>query len=155
MSGWALAWRLARREMRGGIRGFRIFLACLMLGVAAIGAVGSLAAGVSAGLAADARQLLGGDVDLTLTERAAKPDELAALAARGTVSAVMNLRAMARTDGARTLVELKAVDAAYPLVGTVGLAEGTAALSDALAERDGAWGAVVEPSLLVRLGVQL
>src|SRR5579863_9788299 len=89
VSTWALALRLARREMRGGIRGFRIFLACLMLGVAAIGAVGSLAAGVSAGLDADARQLLGGDVDLTLTERAAKPDEFAALAARGTVSAVM------------------------------------------------------------------
>ncbi|MBV8535933.1 MAG: ABC transporter permease, partial [Alphaproteobacteria bacterium] len=155
---WGLALRLARREMRGGIIGFRIFVACLMLGVAAIGAVGSLAAGVQAGLAADARQLLGGDVDLTLTERAATPDELTALAARGTVSAVMNLRAMARTDAARTLVELKAVDGAYPLVGSVGLAgDGTAApgVANALAERDGAWGATVERSLLVRLGVKL
>ena len=158
MSGWALALRLARREMRGGIKGFRIFVACLMLGVAAIGAVGSLAAGVQAGLAADARQLLGGDVDLTLTERAAKPDELTALAARGTVSAVMNLRAMARTDNARTLVELKAVDAAYPLVGTVGIAgdgAGPPDIATALAKRAGAWGAVVERSLLVRLDVKL
>ena len=158
MSGWALALRLARREMRGGIRGFRIFVACLMLGVAAIGAVGSLAAGVRSGLDTDARQLLGGDVGLTLTERAARPDELAALAARGAVSAVENLRAMARTDTARTLVELKAVDGAYPLVGAVGLAgEGSTApdLKSALAERGGAWGAVVERALLVRLGVKL
>jgi putative ABC transport system permease protein len=158
MRSWTLAWPLARREMRGGIKGFRIFVACLMLGVAAIGAVGSLAAGVQAGLAADARQLLGGDIDLTLTERAATADELAALVARGGMSAVMNLRAMARTDNARTLVELKAVDGAYPLVGSVGLAEdgGSAAdLANALAERDGFWGAVVERSLLVRLGVKL
>jgi putative ABC transport system permease protein len=155
MRNWPLALRLARREMRGGIRGFRIFLACLTLGVAAIGAVGSLGAGVAAGLDADARQLLGGDVDLTLTERAAKPDELAALAAHGTVSAAMNLRAMARTEGTRTLVELKAVDQAYPLIGSVGLADGTTTLADALAQRDGAWGAVVERSLLVRLGVKL
>ena len=32
---WRLAARLARRELRGGIHGFRIFLACLALGVAA------------------------------------------------------------------------------------------------------------------------
>ena len=31
-----LAWRLARRELRGGVAGFRVFLACLTLGVAAI-----------------------------------------------------------------------------------------------------------------------
>ena len=30
-----IAWRIARRELRGGIRGFRVFLACLALGVAA------------------------------------------------------------------------------------------------------------------------
>lgn len=160
MSGWALALRLARREMRGGTKGFRIFLLCLMLGVAAIGGVGSLAAGVRSGLDGDARQLLGGDVDLTLTERPATPEELAALAARGRVSAVAEMRAMARTDDQRTLVELKAVDGAYPLVGTVGLA-GSSDLNDApglqsaLAQRDGVWGAVVERSLLVRLGVKL
>ena len=35
-----MVWRLAMRELRGGLRGFRIFLACLVLGVAAIAAVG-------------------------------------------------------------------------------------------------------------------
>ena len=35
-----IAWRIAQRELRGGLKGFRIFLACLALGVAAIAAVG-------------------------------------------------------------------------------------------------------------------
>ena len=65
-----LAWRLARRELRGGLRGFRIFLACLALGVAAIAGVGSLSPAVEAGLRADARALLGGDVELRLVHRA-------------------------------------------------------------------------------------
>ena len=42
---WSLAWRLARRELRSGVRGFRVFLACLTVGVAAIAAVGSTSSG--------------------------------------------------------------------------------------------------------------
>ena len=38
-SGWGLAWRLARREIRGSVARFRVFLGALMLGVAAIGTV--------------------------------------------------------------------------------------------------------------------
>jgi putative ABC transport system permease protein len=156
VTGWALAWRLARRELRGGIKGFRIFLACLMLGVAAIAGVGSLAVGVSAGLDADARQLLGGDLDFTLTQRAATPDERAALAGGGAVSMIAEMRAMARTDDARTLVELKAVDSAYPLLGAVTLSAGAPHdVQSALARQDGEWGAVVEPATLIRLGLKL
>ncbi|WP_139323411.1 hypothetical protein, partial [Roseomonas sp. TAS13] len=58
----ALAWRLARRELRGGVKGLRIVLACLALGVAAIAAVGTLRAAVETGLAADGARLLGGDL---------------------------------------------------------------------------------------------
>ncbi|HEY0524312.1 MAG TPA: hypothetical protein VGD08_13050, partial [Stellaceae bacterium] len=61
-----LAWRLAGRELRGGLRGFRIFLACIVVGVATIAGVGSIAASIVAGLKADARVLLGGDVELRL-----------------------------------------------------------------------------------------
>src|SRR4051812_30163449 len=103
MSRWQLALRLARRELRGGIRGFRIFLACLMLGVAAIAAVGSLADGIRASLDANARQLLGGDVELSFSQRATTPEEFAALAAAGSVSTVAEMRSMARTDNERVL----------------------------------------------------
>src|SRR5258705_1751712 len=74
-----LAFRLARREMRGGLRGFGIFLACLALGVAAIAGVGSLSAAVDAGLKGDARVVLGGDVEFHLINRAASDAQLAAL----------------------------------------------------------------------------
>src|ERR1700730_16572729 len=79
-----LAFRLARREMRGGLRGFGIFLACLTLGVAAIAGVASLAAAVYAGLKGDARIVLGGDVEFNLVTRPASAGQRAALAGGGT-----------------------------------------------------------------------
>src|SRR5690348_12641086 len=101
-----LAWRLARRELRGGLRGFRIFLACLALGVAVIAGVGSLSAAVSAGLRADARAMLGGDVELHLVHRTATPEQRAYLGKDADVSEVAQMRAMARTETGdeRTLI---------------------------------------------------
>jgi len=118
--------RLAHRELRGGVRGFRVFLACVVLGVGAIAAIGSLGAAVQAGIAADATSLLGGDVSARLALRPASADERRFLAAAGTLSEVTKLRAMARSgDGARhSLIELQAVGAAYPLYGAVALRPG-------------------------------
>ena len=48
--------RLARRELRGGLKGCVVFLACLVLGVAAIAGVGVINAGVLEGLERDARR---------------------------------------------------------------------------------------------------
>jgi putative ABC transport system permease protein len=152
MAGLRLAWRLARRELRGGLRGFRVFLACLALGVAVIAGVGSLSAAVRAGLSADARAMLGGDVELHLVHRAATPEQRRYLDGAGRVSEIVQLRAMARTvdGGARSLIELKAVDGAYPLYGEVGL-DPPRPLDQVLAAEDGHWGAVVAPGLLTRL----
>ncbi|MGH7036073.1 MAG: ABC transporter permease, partial [Stellaceae bacterium] len=156
MTRLALAARLARRELRGNLKGFAVFLACLALGVAVIAAVGSLSAAVNAGLKTDARALLGGDVDLQLAQRAASPEERRFLAAAGRVSEIARLRAMAvrPDDQARSLIELKAVDGAYPLYGTIDLAP-QEPLSTALGEENGVWGAVIAPSLLDRLKLQL
>ena len=150
----ALAARLALRELRGGLRGFRIFLACLTLGVAAIAAVQSVAKGVVDGLRADGRAILGGDVALRLIYYPASDAQQAHLAAAGAVSTATEMRAMARrTDGARsTLVELKGVDSAYPLYGALVLDENVDAAT-ALARIDGVWGAVAEPMVLDRLGL--
>jgi putative ABC transport system permease protein len=151
-----LAWRLARRELRGGLKGFRVFLGCLALGVAVIAAVGSLAAAVDRGLDEDARALLGGDIELHLVHRPASGAERGFLAARGALSEVAEMRAMARTEDGdrRSLIQLKAVDQAYPLYGAMALApaEGLAA---ALAQRDGRWGVVVAPGLLQRLHIKV
>src|SRR5258708_14550087 len=91
-----LAIRLMRRELRGGLRGFRIFLACLTLGVAVIAGVGSLAAGVRAGLEGDARAMLGGDVQLDLVMRPAREVDQRYLAQSGTLAAGIGMRPRGR-----------------------------------------------------------
>ncbi len=158
--GWPLALRLARRELRGGLAGFRIFLACLTLGVAAIAGVGSVSESLLTGLQRDGRILLGGDMDLRLTHVEATAEQMAFLKANATVSRVAEMRAMARgqAEGARRrLVELRAVDGLYPLFGAVETTltgDGSGELAGALALRDGHWGAVIDRSLLRRLEVE-
>jgi putative ABC transport system permease protein len=148
--------RLARRELRGGIRGLRVFLACLVLGVTAIAGIGSLAASVVAGIKADARDLLGGDAEARLAYRPVDAAERAFLAQSGRLSEIATMRAMARTQGGdrRSLIELKAVDSAYPLYGAVTLAPAQT-LGAALDRRGGNFGAAVDPAILDRLGLAL
>lgn len=149
-----LAARLARRELRTGLRGFGVFLACMALGVAAVAGVKSLSAAYAAGVAEDAAALLGGDIEASLSLRPAAPDERAALTALGPTSHLVSMQAMVRsreTPGKRTLATLRAADAAYPLYGTVVLSP-PMPLAEALAGRDGLPGAVAAPELLARLG---
>lgn len=144
-----LSLRLARRELRGGLQGFRIFLLCLALGVAAIAGVGSLSAALVAGMNADAQRLLGGDIELRLTHREAPAAAVARLERTATVARSIEMRAMARADtDKRSLVELKGVDGLYPLFGGLQLSVDRP-LPDLLADR----GAVADPSLLRRLGI--
>jgi putative ABC transport system permease protein len=147
----SLALRYALRELRSGLRGFYVFIACIALGVMAIAGVGSVAASLGEGLAHEGRTLLGGDAAFSLIQREAKPDEVAFLRARGEVSVATTLRAMARTsDGRLALVELKAVDSAYPMLGELTL-DPHMPVTDLLAEQDGAFGAAVDSTLLARL----
>jgi putative ABC transport system permease protein len=147
----SLPLRLALRELRGGLRGFYVFIACTMLGVMAIAGVGAFSAGLGEGLAREGRTILGGDVSFILSQREANAAERAFLDAQGQLSVAATMRAMARTADTRTaLVEIKAVDAAYPLTGAVRL-DPSRALVDALAARDGVYGAAADPALLARL----
>ena len=133
------------------MRGFRVFLACLVLGVATTAAVGSLGEALKAGLARDARMILGGDVELVQFSRPLTQAVTDYLETNTTaLSHVVTMRSMAHLEdgSSRSLVELKAVDGAYPLVDRVRL-EGGMALADALA----GGGAVAEKGLLDRLGL--
>jgi putative ABC transport system permease protein len=151
----SLALRYALRELRGGLRGFYVFIACIALGVMAIAGVGSVAASLSEGLTREGRTLLGGDVAFSLIQREAKPDEIAFLRARGEVSVAATLRVMARSvDGRLALVELKAVDGNYPMLGELTL-DPKMAMQDLLAMRDGAFGAATDSTLLARLDLNL
>jgi putative ABC transport system permease protein len=135
----------------------------LALGVFAIAAAGSTQQAVREGLRNDGQVLLGGDLELRLTYRTLESDQQAALEDHGTVTHGQELRAMARrgsgTELRQSLVELKTVDGAYPLFGSIALSDPqgqpiTLAQSLSLGP-DGLWGVVVERSLLSRLGVAL
>ena len=150
---WHLAARLARRELRGGIAGFRIFLACLALGVAAIAGVGQVRSAIEQGLADQGAVLLGGDAQMEFTYRAADEAERAfmqRIALR--VSEVVEFRSMLVAGEERGLTQVQAVDDLYPLTGAVELAP-PMPLAQALAPKDGRPGAVVDPVLLDRLGL--
>lgn len=141
---------LALRDLRGHLGGFWVFLTCLALGVAAIVGVGTIADAVRSGLDSEGRVLLGGDVAVSRMHVRTKDEERAWLARLGDVSEIASLRAMARTASTKSaLVEIKAVDAAYPLTGALTTTSG----ADARALlRDGR-GALIDPLLAERLGL--
>ncbi len=149
---------LMRCEMRTGLHGFRVFVACLALGVAAIAGVGSIGASVTAGLEANSQTLLGGDMDLRLLHRDFSAEQQEWLQTESVVtSQIVKMRAMARpadNRDKRHLIELKAVDAAYPLFGRF-VSSATVPLKELLRQRDGTWGAITDTDLLKRLGVAL
>ncbi|BBD08740.1 uncharacterized protein DFE_2014 [Desulfovibrio ferrophilus] len=154
-AGLRLALRLARRELRGGVRGFGVFLTCLALGVATVTAVGVFSAAVDDGLTRDARRLLGGDVQFTRTHVQPGADVIDLVSARGRVSHFARMRTMVRpaTGDVPVLSSLKAVDRAYPLYGEMVLESGRS-LHQALAGQDGLPGAVAERELLLRLNLR-
>lgn len=150
----SLAFRLALRELRGGIRGFYIFLACIALGTGAIAAVNSVSQSITDTIASQGQELLAGDVRFELNNREATPQEIGFLEGLGTVSVSTGLRSMARKpDGSdQALVEVKAVDEAYPLYGKF-VAEPDYPLAALLSSQSGTYGAVAAPLLLDRLGL--
>jgi putative ABC transport system permease protein len=151
-----LALRLALRELRGGLSGFYVFVACIALGVAAIAGVNSLSRALTQGISAEGRVILGGDIAFELQHREATADELAYFRSRGRVGVVADMRAMVRTadEESQTLVELRGVDDAYPHGGTLRLEDGSTDGQRLLTERDGVYGALVAPGLLDRLHLQ-
>jgi len=151
----AIAWKIARRELRGGLRGFRVLVACLALGVAAIAAVTSVRESISAGLDREGAALLGGDAELEFTYRFASDAERAWLEDNSlALSEIADFRSMITHGDERALTQVKSVDAAYPLIGSVVLSPDMP-LSAALKGRDGVAGAVLDPMLIERLGLSL
>lgn len=155
---WALSLRFALREMRSGLRGFAVFVACIALGVAAIAGVGSVSRSLVSGITTQGRVILGGDIALSLIHREATPEELAVLEKHGKVSRIATLRAMANAgEAGAVLVEVKAVDESYPEVGQAELDPAGTDLQADLARRQGAGpvhGAVADPVLFDRLDLK-
>ncbi len=140
----------ALRNLRSGLQGFWILLTCLTLGVSAIAIIGSLAASIDRGLAEQGQPLLGGDLEFSMIQHELDADQKAYVQALGTVSEVTTLRAMANANGKATLVEIKAVDQAYPLYGSL-LIDGETASAQV---PDDSQSVLVDPLLLGRLGIK-
>ena len=153
---WRLALRFALREMRGGLSGFYIFIACIALGTAAIAGVNSLSRSITTSIAAEGQTLLAGDVRFEINNRPVDAGERAYIGKLGKVAESARLSSMARLpDGSdQSLLGLKAVDANYPLYGRL---KTTPALGyDALyGERDGVYGAAAAPLLMQRLSLKV
>src|SRR4051794_11850490 len=149
-----LALTLARRELRGGVRGLWIVLLCLALGVGVIAAVGTLRSAVNAGLAADGRALLGGDLEIDGGAQPLPASLTGWLHARGaTTSEVTQMRSMlVAPSGGRQLTGLKAVDPRWPLVGAATL-QPPQPLAEALRQQNGQYGLLAERIILDRLGL--
>lgn len=141
-----LALRIALRELRGGVRDFRLFLGCLVIGVAVIAGITSLSDHIDAGIRNESRTLLGGDVEIRMVNVRATEEQLAFLKGYGRVAMTTRQRAMAIAGDNTALVEIKGVDAQYPMLGEAVLASGLP-LHNVLASGS----IVVEDALLLRL----
>ena len=147
----SIAWRLALRDLRRGGRGLMLLVLCLFLGTAALAGIGSLSASMLAALDAQGRTMLGGDLEMQVSQRRATAEELAAFAAVGPVAETVSMRAMADAEHGPgpVLVDLRGVDRAWPLVGRFRLAPGAAA------DRPHGLQVAVAPALADRLGVRV
>ena len=145
------------RELRGGIRGFRVFVACLSLGVASVAAIGNVRSSIETGLVNEGAAILGGDARAEFSYRRASEEEMAWMRANSLqVSEIIDFRSMATVsrngERIRSLTQVKAVDHVYPLYGEIVL-EPPVSLAEALTGSGEAPGAVMQPSLAERLGI--
>lgn len=151
LSGWM---RIAVLDLRGDVRRFIILLACLALGVGAIAAVSSVGAALQAAVERDARVILGGDIEVRHRGSDLPEEQRSAVEALGETARVVDLNARASANDASVLLGLRAVSENYPLVGAVTIdPETVQPLGELLAPIDGVPGAVVDPSVLNRLGL--
>lgn len=145
----ATAWRIARRDLNARFRGLRLLLVCIFLGTAALAAIGTLTAAIENELAASGQELLGGDLEVEVWQRDLRPEERAALEGYGTISSGYRLQAMASTADAAAPIELKAVDAKWPMFGALRLTDGRSVGAP------GGTDAWIAQTALERLGIKI
>ncbi len=124
-----------------------MIILCVALGTASLAAIGLMSSAILEGVRGAARLSIGGDVSLRLFHAPPTPAHVAAFAAAGRASLTAELRPLAHHRGSSALVELKAVDEAYPLYGALEI-EPPIDPAHALARRDGIWGAIAAEPLL-------
>ncbi|MFO7285723.1 MAG: FtsX-like permease family protein [Gammaproteobacteria bacterium] len=146
---------LAFRESRFARRRLFLFLSAISLGVAALVAVQGFASTMKREMSAQARAMLGADVQLQSRDPfGPRTTEVLESLARGgiDVARVTSFASMARhaENGATRLVQVRAAEPGFPFYGTIETSPAGqwASLQD---DRN----AVVEPALVVALGAEI
>lgn len=153
---FALGWRQLLRDWRAGE--LRLLLVAVALAVAALTSVSFFSDRLQAGLQRDASQLLGGDVVVVSDNRtpAAFSDKAQALGLQGVTT--VTFPTMARADdadgGESRLVGLKAVQAGYPLRGSLRTAAAAGQPDSATRDLPAPGEVWVDPSLLEALALK-
>ncbi|HHG89916.1 MAG TPA: FtsX-like permease family protein, partial [Devosia sp.] len=154
LGGWM---RVGLSDLRGDMRRFGILIACLALGTGVIAAVGSVGAGFVQAVERDATTMMGGDLGAALSERAANAEELDFLQSLGEITHVVDTTARGVAGENTVFLDLLAVDENYPLRGEVKSPQLLPGQKPdvLLVETNGIYGAIVDPVLLDRLGLDL
>ncbi|MCW1402549.1 FtsX-like permease family protein [Novosphingobium sp. MW5] len=118
------AWRIARRDLSARFKGLRLLLVCLFLGVGAPAAIGTLTRAIERELETRGQAILGGDVQVAVWQRGLSDAEQTALGKLGKVTSGTRTQAMVSYGEAVAPVELKAIDANWPLYGRLTLKDG-------------------------------
>ncbi len=126
---WAMAWRIARRDLSARFRGLRLLLVCLFLSVGALAAIGTLTGAIERELASRGSAILGGDLEVAVWQRVPDAREMAEMEKLGTLSSGTRMQAMATAvgaaaGGATVPIELKAVASNWPLLSRLKLKDG-------------------------------
>ena len=144
-------------DLRGSVRKFLVLIACMTLGVAAIGTIATLRVSIEAAIAADTRDIMGGDLEVLSRRADIPPAVRTELDTLGRVSRVVELNSQARAGDKSAFLALRAVDDNFPLVGKVELEDGAAGVSlpELLAERDGTFGLLLSRRAALKLEVKV
>ena len=118
-------WKLSIKELRGSFNEFKIVITSIFLGVFIISAVGSLSENLKFEINDQRSELLGGSFELSTTYQKFPQKIKRWLEVNGKTSEVIELRTMLSSNKnsivKRRLVELKAVDENWPLVGNISI----------------------------------
>ena len=118
-----LSLKLSIKELRGSFNEFKIVITSIFIGVFIITAVGSLSKNLQYEIDNKRSELLGGNFELSTTYQEFPSNIKNWLLQNGTVSQVIEMRTMLSSNKnlpiKRRVVELKAVDQKWPLIGEI------------------------------------
>lgn len=148
--------RVGLKEMAGDWARFSLLIICLAVGTALIAGVSAVSSAITRAVDQNAAMLMGGDLEFTRSDRAANASELAILEQAGTLASVVETNLGAESFTGEAFVDLVAAGPGYPLLGGVGTSDAEAMVTpfNALEERDGMFGALVDPVMLDQLGLK-